>query len=87
MIVALTSSISSTIITTVSSIYGTFREIGNFGASYYILGFPTGPLIRPPFSEWKRRQMSSVLSMFGFRAFSFATATSKDLQSNFICRF
>ncbi|KAL4873801.1 hypothetical protein BDV12DRAFT_182145 [Aspergillus spectabilis] len=87
MIVALTSSIFSTIISPVSSIFGISREVGNLGVSLYVLGFATGPLVWAPFSELKGRRIPFVLSIFGFTVFSFATAVSKDLQSIFVCRF
>ncbi|KAL5342434.1 major facilitator superfamily domain-containing protein [Aspergillus crustosus] len=87
MVVALTSSIFSTIISPLSAIYGISREVGTLGVSLYVLGFATGPLVWAPFSELKGRRIPFVLSIFGFTVFSFATAVSKDLQSIFICRF
>ncbi|KAL4880915.1 major facilitator superfamily domain-containing protein [Aspergillus karnatakaensis] len=87
MIVAMTSSIFSTVIVPLSSIYGISREVGTLGVSLYVLGFATGPLVWAPFSELKGRRIPFVVGMFGFTVFSFATATAKDLQTIFICRF
>lgn len=87
MVVAMTSSIFSTAIPTLSGIYGVSREVGTLGVSLYILGFATGPLIWAPFSELKGRRIPFTFSMFGFTVFSFATAASKDLQTTLICRF
>ncbi|KAL2824953.1 major facilitator superfamily domain-containing protein [Aspergillus cavernicola] len=87
MVVALTSSIFSTVIPPLMTTYGISREVGTLGVSLYVLGFATGPLIWAPFSELKGRRIPFLLSMFCFSVFSFATATSKDLQSIFICRF
>ncbi|KAL3480340.1 major facilitator superfamily domain-containing protein [Aspergillus californicus] len=87
MIVALTSSIFSTVIPTLMVTYGISQEVGTLGVSLYVLGFATGPLIWAPFSELKGRRIPFLLSMFCFSIFSFATAASKDVQSIFICRF
>lgn len=87
MVTALTSSIFSTVIPSLMATYGISREVGTLGVSLYVLGFATGPLIWAPFSELKGRRGPLLLGMFCFTIFTLATATSKDLQSIFICRF
>lgn len=57
------------------------------GVSLYVLGFAIGPVFWASFSELKGRYLPFILSVFGFTAFSFGTAVSKDLTSILVCRW
>lgn len=84
---AFTSSIFSTAITDVASLYNVSTEVGTLGVSLYVLGFATGPLLWSPLSELKGRRLPIVVAMFGFSIFQIAVAVAKDLQTVLICRF
>ncbi|KAK6458477.1 putative transporter [Scheffersomyces xylosifermentans] len=57
------------------------------GTSLFVLGFASGPIIYGPLSELFGRKIVMIISSFGYMCFSFAVATSKDIQSIMICRF
>jgi DHA1 family multidrug resistance protein-like MFS transporter len=87
MVVAFTSSIFSPAIPSLLKTYGISREVCTLGVTLYVFGFAFGPLIFGPFSEVKGKYLPLVLSMFGFTAFSIATAASKDFHSLLILRY
>lgn len=68
-------------------LYGIGWTPATLGTSLFVFGFASGPIIWGPLSELYGRKIVMVLSMFGYTCFSFAVATSKDIQSILICRF
>ncbi|KAH8681639.1 major facilitator superfamily domain-containing protein, partial [Xylariales sp. PMI_506] len=62
-------------------------QVATLGTSLFLLGFGLGPLLWAPLSEVYGRRIAVLCPMFISICFSFATATSKDLQSIMITRF
>lgn len=81
------SSIFSSAIVYITKIYHVANVVGTLGISLYVLGFASGPVIWSPLSELYGRKMPILLSSFLFTCFTFAAATSKDLQTLLLCRF
>lgn len=87
MVVTFASAIFATAIPSLVRIHGVDREVVTLGVSLYVLGFAIGPVIWASFSELKGRYLPFIISVFGFTAFSFGTAVSKDLTSILVCRW
>ncbi|KAK5989032.1 Major facilitator superfamily multidrug transporter FLU1 [Cladobotryum mycophilum] len=86
-VAAFTSSIFSSATGVIAHKYHVSTEVGLLGTTFYVLGFAFGPTLWAPLSELKGRRLPLVVSMFGFSAFTIATATAKDIQTILICRF
>ena len=87
LLAAFGSSIFSSATMAVSSAFDVSTEVGTLGLSLYVLGFAFGPMIWAPLSELRGRRLPLLISMFGFTVFQAGTATGKDLQTVFLCRF
>ncbi|KAH8593232.1 major facilitator superfamily domain-containing protein [Bisporella sp. PMI_857] len=62
-------------------------EVGLLGMTLFLLGNGFGPLLFAPVSEAYGRKISVLVPGFLGMVFSFATATSKDIQTVLITRF
>lgn len=85
--VSLGSAMFSQGITDIMEIYHVGWTVASLGASLYIVGFASGPVIWGPISELFGRKIVMVLSSFAYECFTFAVATGKDLQTIMICQF
>ncbi|KAF4632822.1 hypothetical protein G7Y89_g5303 [Cudoniella acicularis] len=71
----------------VQSQFQVSAEIGVLGVSLFLFGNAFGPLLFAPLSEYYGRKISVLLPAFFCMVFSFATATSKDIQTLLLTRF
>ncbi|KAL6887983.1 MFS general substrate transporter [Trichoderma evansii] len=62
-------------------------QVAVLGTTLFLCGFGTGPLLWAPLSEVYGRRLAVMTPMFISIAFSFGTATAKDLQTIMITRF
>lgn len=63
------------------------REIATLVTSLYVLGFACGPIVWGPLSELFGRRSVFLPAIFGYSCFSYAVATSENIQTLTICRF
>lgn len=71
----------------ISEHFGVGTEVSLLGLSVLLVGFGLGPLIWAPLSEVYGRKAAVLTPYFLACVFSFATATSKDIQTVIITRF
>ncbi|PTB37626.1 uncharacterized protein TrAFT101_005495 [Trichoderma asperellum] len=62
-------------------------QVAVLGTTLFLCGFGTGPLLWAPLSEVYGRRAAVMIPMFISIAFSFGTATAKDLQTVMLTRF
>ncbi|KAJ6020755.1 hypothetical protein N7540_006259 [Penicillium herquei] len=86
-VAAFASAISSTALDSIDSTFEVFTEVSALGVTLYVLGFASGPILWAPASERIGREWPIKIGMFGYSAFTTATATSKDVQTLMINRF
>jgi MFS family permease len=80
-------SIFSSTIDAVSKEYHVASIVGTLGVTLFLFGFGIGPLLWAPLSEIYGRRLAVFPPYFIGACFTFATASSKDLQSILITRF
>lgn len=80
-------SIFSSTIDAVSTEYDVASIVGTLGVTLFLFGFGIGPLLWAPLSEIYGRRLAVFPPYFIGACFTFATASSKDLQSILITRF
>lgn len=62
-------------------------QVAVLGTTLFLCGFGLGPLLWAPLSEVYGRRTAVMIPMFIAIAFSFGTATAKDLQTIMLTRF
>ncbi|KAK4691249.1 MFS transporter, DHA1 family, multidrug resistance protein, partial [Lecanoromycetidae sp. Uapishka_2] len=81
------SSVYSPAVDQISERFAVGTEVALLGLSVLLVGFGLGPLIWAPLSEVYGRKIAVLTPYFLACVFSFATATSKDIQTVIITRF